>query len=226
MDDSIKLKNDSYLPLRDVVFEALRDAILTGVLQPGERLPEVQLAKRLGVSRTPLREALHMLERERLVVMQPRRGACVADISPKMLKDVLEVRCALEELAVELACRNMNDDYIAQLRTTVDHMREAIRKKNARTIVQYDEEFHNIIYTAADNQKLSSLIANLREQMFRFRYEYVKDEETRATVLGEHEEIIELLQNRDVEAAKACMKAHIKLQEQTITKNIVPIVKK
>ena len=95
---------DEYLPLRDVVFNTLRRAILKGELEPGERLMEIALANKLGVSRTPIREAIRKLELEGLVVMIPRKGAEVARITEKDLRDVLEVRTSLEKLAIELAC--------------------------------------------------------------------------------------------------------------------------
>ena len=104
MSDFLKVNMNEYLPLRDVVFNTLRQGILKGELEPGERLLEVQLANRLGVSRTPIREAIRKLELEGLVVMIPRKGAAVAKISEKNLQDVLELRCALEELVMELAC--------------------------------------------------------------------------------------------------------------------------
>lgn len=104
MMEDMKDMMDEYLPLRDVVFHTLRRAILKGELKPGERLMEVQLANRLGVSRTPVREAIRKLELEGLVTMIPRRGAEVAEITEKNMRDVLEVRRALEELAVKIAC--------------------------------------------------------------------------------------------------------------------------
>ena len=93
---------NEYLPLRDVVFNTLRQAILRGELKPGERLMEIQLANKLGVSRTPIREAIRKLELEGLVLMIPRKGAEVAEITEKSLRDVLEVRRALEELSVKI----------------------------------------------------------------------------------------------------------------------------
>ena len=101
---------NEYLPLRDVVFNTLRRAILRGELKPGERLMEIQLANKLGVSRTPIREAIRKLELEGLVLMVPRKGAEVAEITEKNLRDVLEVRCALEELAVQLACDRIDPE--------------------------------------------------------------------------------------------------------------------
>ena len=99
MTGDFQLEMNEYLPLRDVVFQTLRQAILKGELKPGERLMEIQLAQKLGVSRTPVREAIRKLELEGLVLMIPRKGAEVAEITIKDLEDVLEVRAALEELA-------------------------------------------------------------------------------------------------------------------------------
>ena len=104
MTKHFEVNMDEYLPLRDVVFKTLRQAILKGELGPGERLMEIQLAERLGVSRTPIREAIRKLELEGLVLMIPRKGAEVAKISENNLRDVLEVRRSLEELAIDLAC--------------------------------------------------------------------------------------------------------------------------
>ena len=102
MTDNLTLNMDAYLPLRDVVFNTLREAILKGELKPGERLMELQLASKLGVSRTPIREAIRMLEQEGLAVTMPRKGAEVAKMTLKDMEDVLEVREALDELAAKI----------------------------------------------------------------------------------------------------------------------------
>ena len=109
-EDNLQVNMDEFLPLRDVVFNTLRRGILTGELKPGERLMEIHLANRLGVSRTPIREAIRKLELEGLVKMIPRRGAEVANITEKSLKDVLEVRQALEQLAIRLACARITEE--------------------------------------------------------------------------------------------------------------------
>ena len=99
MTEDLKLNMNAYLPLRDVVFNTLREAILRGDLKPGERLMEIQLASQLGVSRTPIREAIRMLEQVGLAVTMPRKGAEVAKMTLKGMEDVLEIRAALDELA-------------------------------------------------------------------------------------------------------------------------------
>ena len=136
MTDDLTLNMDAYLPLRDVVFNTLREAILKGDLKPGERLMELQLAAKLGVSRTPIREAIRKLELEGLVLMIPRKGAEVAKISEKSLRDVLEVRRSLEELAIELACQRMTDEEIDQLEQRQNAFKNAIHKGNAMNIAE------------------------------------------------------------------------------------------
>ena len=118
MNQDINAVMNEYLPLRDVVFQTLRQAILRGELEPGERLMEIHLANRLGVSRTPIREAIRKLELEGLVVMIPRRGAIVASITEKDLKDVLEVRRTLEIMAGEIACERITPELLEQLKNT------------------------------------------------------------------------------------------------------------
>ena len=122
MTDDLTLNMDAYLPLRDVVFNTLREAILKGDLKPGERLMELQLAAKLGVSRTPIREAIRKLELEGLVLMIPRKGAEVAQITEKNMQDVLEVRKALEELSVQLACERITPEQVEDfLKENIDH---------------------------------------------------------------------------------------------------------
>ena len=162
---------NEYLPLRDVVFNTLRRAILRGELKPGERLMEIQLANKLGVSRTPIREAIRKLELEGLVLMIPRKGAEVAEITEKNLRDVLEVRCALEELAVQLACERIDKRGIKELHTAADRFRDVLGSDDITQIAQADEAFHDVIFTATDNERLIQLLNNLREQMYRYRIE-------------------------------------------------------
>ena len=129
MEPKFQVSMDEYLPLRDVVFNTLRQAILRGELKPGERLMEIQLANKLGVSRTPIREAIRKLELEGLVLMIPRKGAEVAEITEKSLKDVLEVRRALEELAVEIACEKMTTQQIEELKAAAKEFEVTLKSK-------------------------------------------------------------------------------------------------
>lgn len=192
-DSNFQVTMSEYLPLRDVVFNTLRHAILKGELEPGERLMEIALAQKLGVSRTPIREAIRKLELEGLVVMVPRKGAEVADITEKDLRDVLEVRTALEELSIELAMKNMNDDDCKQLTEANKLFAKDSEGDDLIKIAEADVAFHELIYMATGNKRLIQMINNLREQMYRYRLEYIKDKSTHARLVDEHNRIIDAM---------------------------------
>lgn len=220
MGDNFTVSMDEFLPLRDVVFNTLRRAILTGELKPGERLMEIHLANKLGVSRTPIREAIRKLELEGLVIMIPRRGAEVAQITEKSLKDVLEVRRALDALCVELACDRISEEEKAQLRQACDTFERATRTQNVTAIAEADVALHDIIVQATGNKRLIQLINNLSEQMYRYRFEYIKDESRHDNLVEEHRMIYESILENDKERAAQAAKLHIDNQEKSIIRQI------
>jgi DNA-binding GntR family transcriptional regulator len=207
---------DADLPLREVVFNTLRIEILRGDLKPGERLMEIQLANRLGVSRTTVREAIRKLELEGLVLMIPRRGAEVAKITEKGLRDVLEVRRTLEKLAVSLACQRITDEEIEQLRKVSNHVTSFHNKKDLMGMAKADEEFHNVIYNATNNQKLIKILNNLSEQVYRYRVEYLKQKDTPPQIIREHKEMLNAIEARDDKLASEIAATHIENQEKSI----------
>lgn len=216
MEPNFTVNMNEYLPLRDVVFNILRQAILRGELKPGERLMEIQLANKLGVSRTPVREAIRKLELEGLVLMIPRKGAEVAEITEKSLRDVLEVRKALEELAVRLTCDKITEEGIARLREAAEDFQRILACNDVTEIAQADVRFHDIIYMATDNQRLIQLLNNLGEQMYRYRVEYLKKEEVYPKLMEEHEEIIQCIMRKEKEKAAAVICRHIDNQVEAV----------
>lgn len=220
MEEQLQIEMDEFLPLRDVVFNTLRRAILTGQLKPGERLMEVHLANRLGVSRTPIREAIRKLELEGLVIMIPRRGAEVARITEKNLKDVLEVRRALDALSVELACDRISQEDIERLKGACQEFEKAARGKDAAVIAQADVALHDIIVEATGNLRLLQLVNNLSEQMYRYRFMYIQEESRHDKLVAEHREIYESIAARDRERAAKAAKIHIDNQEKSIIRQI------
>ena len=187
MENKLKVNMNEYLPLRDVVFNTLRQAILKGELEPGERLMEIQLADRLGVSRTPIREA---------------------------------IRRSLEELAIELACQRMTESDIKELEEAQEAFRAAIHSADAMTIAETDEHYHDIIYNGTGNNRLVQILNNLREQMYRYRLEYIKDADKRQILVVEHDYILKAIRSRHVAEAKKAIREHIDNQEITVSKNI------
>ena len=220
MTSDFHVNMNEYLPLRDVVFNTLRQAILIGELKPGERLMEIALANRLGVSRTPVREAIRMLELEGLVNMIPRKGAQVAQITEQDLNDVLEVRLGLEELAVRFACERITDEEIKELGLAVKEFEKKMKEDDLSAQAEADVKFHEIIYGATHNRRLVQIINNIREQMYRYRIEYLKDVESRKTLVKEHYEICDALNHRDAESAVEKMCIHIKNQQEAIRRSL------
>lgn len=217
MDMNFTVKMDEYLPLRDVVFNTLREAILRGELKPGERLMEIRLANKLGVSRTPIREAIRKLELEGLVLMIPRKGAEVAQITEKSLRDVLEVRRALEDLAVQLACLRMSSQTLEDLKAAAKAFEEILGDEDITAVAEADVKFHDVIYMATNNQRLISLLNNLREQMYRYRVEYLKKKECHKQLLWEHQEIIRAIEEGEIDVATQVTKQHIDNQVEAVS---------
>ena len=219
--NNLSLQTDDFLPLRDEVFNTLRERILKGVLKPGERLMEIHLADQLGVSRTPIREAIRMLELEGLVKMVPRKGAQVARISREDLQDVLEVRKALDTLAVKLACERITTDEIVRLKEAEDEFERTLTLGDTTEIAEADVAFHDVIQAASKNKRLKSMISNLAERIYRYRFEYIKQQSDGGkTLTEEHREIIRCIEEKDVEAAVKAIELHIDNQEISIAKQL------
>jgi len=217
---NLSMNINEFLPLRDVVFNTLRQAILKGELQPGERLMEITLANKLGVSRTPIREAIRKLELDGLVIMIPRKGAIVAEITEKDLKDVLEVRAALEVLATELACCRMSDKGILLLEAALEDFEQSLHSNNVTLIAEKDVIFHDVIFNATGNDRLVQILNNLREQIYRYRVEYLKDFTSHARLKTEHRQIFEAIKKRDGKQASDLIVEHINNQEVNVIKKL------
>lgn len=216
MNDQLELNMDAYLPLRDVVFNTLREAILRGDLVAGERLMELQLAAKLGVSRTPIREAIRMLEQEGLAITIPRKGAIVAGMTEKDMQDVLEIREALEELSVQVACDKITDEEIEKLQKNMKNFEHSLKSGDLKKMAQADVEFHDVIYQATDNPKLINMLNNLREQMYRYRVEYLKNPENHEQLLKEHEAIYKGIVEKDKQAVTNMIRKHISNQVDVV----------
>ena len=220
MTDNLELRMDAYLPLRDVVFQTLRAAILKGELKPGERLMELQLAAKLGVSRTPIREAIRMLEQEGLAVTIPRKGAEVAKMTEKDMEDVLLIRCSLEDLAVRLSCDKISAAELQELRIAMEDFEKKTKSDNVVEIAKADVTFHDILYKAADNPKLLLLLNNLREQMYRYRVEYLKDKNIYGRLIEEHRQMYDAIMSKDKEREADYVEKHLHNQAEAVKKLI------
>lgn len=212
----IELEN--YKPLREVVFETLRQAIISGLFKPGERLMEVQLAEQMGVSRTPVREAIRKLELEGFVAMVPRKGAYVSGISVKDIIDVFEVRASLEGLAASLAAERITEEELKELEKSLLQSSEVITGENINIFVEKDTNFHELLYRYSKNQRLANIITHLKEQIQRFRTTSLSLPGRTKDAVDEHKKIVEAISDRNAELAYTLAREHIESAEQSFLK--------
>jgi DNA-binding GntR family transcriptional regulator len=153
-----------HVSLSQRVAEELRRSILTNRRRPGDRLIEDRLSEELGVSRIPVREALRVLAGEGLVEVQPRRGASVADVSPEVARDLVEVRATLEGLNARLAARHHHPAIVAELREVLQQGNRAAKSRNVDDLVRLNGEFHDKLAEAGRNSILWDIMRTLRER--------------------------------------------------------------
>lgn len=218
---NLQVNANQYMPLRDVVFQSLRQAILLGQLKPGERLMEKSLADKMGVSRTPVREAIRKLELEGLVVMLPRKGAQVAEMTMKEIEDVLEIRAVLEGLASKLAAKRIREDQLEGLNRSLQEFGQGLDSKDVDMMIKKDEEFHDIIFEACNNDKLISIVNNLREQIHRFRVAYLKSYDDMQHLFYEHADLAKAVQEHDAEKAEKIATRHVEALKESMVKSLL-----
>ncbi|MBO5564149.1 MAG: GntR family transcriptional regulator [Lachnospiraceae bacterium] len=212
----MQLQVDQDTPLRESVYNTLRKNILIGKLKPGEHLTEIRLGKMLGTSRTPIREAIRKLELDGLVVIVPRSGARVAPISERDLREVLEVRRALDVLCAELASRRITGEEKITLKEAYERFEVAAKEGDQLEVAKADVELHDIIAAAAGNERLLQLVGGIADQIYRYRFEYIKDDYHYDRLLREHKAIVNAIIAGDAEKAAEASRVHIDNQEKTI----------
>lgn len=209
---------DSFVPLREGVYQALRVAIVEGDLSPGQHLAEQQLAEELGVSRTPVREALRRLALEGFVVMVPRRGAYVGGLSLKDMNDVFELRMALEGLAAYLAAQRITPQEIATLKGLLDQLEAAIASGIREDVIDADTRFHALIYSASRNRRLINIVGNLSDQIQGFRLQSLFAPGRLKDTVREHKKLVMALERRDSAEARKLAVRHIREAEVSLLK--------
>ena len=219
--DMTMTEEQQSMPLREAVFMSLRKAILTGKLKPGERLTEVKLGKLLGTSRTPIREAIRKLELEGLVTIVPGSGARVSGMTVEDLQEVMEVRSALEQLSAGLASERITEEEKEQLRDACNAFMLITQHGDSLAIAEADVQFHDMILKAAKNEKLASILNGLADNIYRYRYEYIRDDEHYEHLIIEHNEIFRTIYIGDREGAERAARNHIARQWHYIREQLL-----
>lgn len=199
----------NHKPLREIVYEELKRQILIGEIPPGTRMMEVELADVMGVSRTPVREAIRKLEKEGLVTLEPRKGAYASNISIKDMVDVLEVRQGLEAMAAAIAAGRIDDQQKNELLEVIEKYRVAVEAENIEEMIKYDEIFHSTIVSISGNKTLMQIFSTVQELALRFRYIYYDDFNRYENMPREHKLIEEAIMSGDADAARIAAGDHV-----------------
>lgn len=197
--------------LSDDVASRLRAAILSGAFAPGERLREEQMARALGVSRGPVREALAELERQGLVVINRNRGAVVAQLSRDDLEELYTLRLAIEELAIRRAAGAADPVSIAEMQTVIEAMQDAIdRGITEQEAAEFDLGFHDLIYDAANHRRLKDTWTNMRPQIHVLLLNRnVADVDFREMLVSGHQDLLDCISRSDPDGAAEHLQEHL-----------------
>jgi DNA-binding GntR family transcriptional regulator len=207
-----------YSPIREEVFTMLRQAILTGKLQPGDRLVERELAEQLGVSRTPVREALRKLELENLVTHIPRKGVVVSEISKRDVIEIFDIRASLEGLASNLAAQKATSEEIKKLNEMVQAMETAANNKDVDSLNEIHDQFHKQLIIIADSPRLKQMINSLSDYINRFTKAGYAIPGRSSAAMQEHRELMESIEARDSLRAQSIAASHIMNSKAVVLK--------
>lgn len=202
---------DGASTLEEKVYNILEDQILSQKLRAGDSVTEMKLSKELGVSRTPVREALQRLDREGLIKLRPNKGAVVVGISERDLIDIYKIRMRLEGLAARIAAENADETLIRQLSDNIELTEFYMSKGNIEKLKDLDSDFHDIIYGYCQSRILGKTLSELHRYIVCYRKLSLSVKGRLERSLAEHREIVEAIKKGDAEGADSLMSAHVEL---------------
>jgi len=207
--DIIDLKIRDYKNAREAAFEKIKEAIIKGHFKPGEKLVEQTLAQEMGVSRTPVREAIRRLEAEGFVVSIPRKGVVVSRADKEEIVQLYSIRAELEGLAARWAIENADEDDIRKLDEAISRMEETAASGDLDGVVQSNALFHDAIAQASKSRILCTLLKTLQDNIQRFRFRSLHLPGRPEAALAEHKEIVAAIKEKKTEEADRLLKEHL-----------------
>ncbi len=208
---------DAYVPLRVAVLTRLKQAILDGVLKPGELLSENRIATQLSVSRTPVREALRVLEQENLVTMLPGRKVIVSVPSAEDIDEIYDIRFIVESEALRRITPDRTD-LIERLEACIARQEAALERRDTRALREINTEFHMIFVSVLNNRRLRQFIDSVYDSITRFRLYSLEDPKWAEHGSQEHRRLVELLKAGDTDGAVAMLREHLDSARNIVTK--------
>lgn len=202
--------------LFETVYHEIESAIIDGSLKPGESLTELHLSRELGVSRTPIREALRRLEQDELIRYVPNKGAVVIGISRKDTEDMYNIRMLIEGLAAEWAAQNITSDELAEMKETIELQEYYASKGDSDQVLRLDDAFHEQLYNASRSRMLKHVLKNFHSYATPVRVLSIKSNSRIIASVGEHRAIYEALENHDSSKGKLLAREHIENSKKNI----------
>ena len=204
--------------IRRKIYDFLREQLLSGEIQPYQHLIEAKIARDIGTSRTPVREALHSLELEGLIESIPRVGYVVRSISEQEVEEICEIRAAIEQLAARWAMEKAREKLVRELVENIFISEEKLANGDARAFVELDAQFHEIISNLSGSRRLLEMAQTLRRHMLRYRIQsiYLPDNVLRA--IAGHKEILKAIESADTEGVKQAIRNHLQQSKRDVLK--------
>ena len=196
-------------PLGQHVFDNLKQAIIRGNIAPGEWLVESHIAEMLGISRTPVREAIHKLERERLIERQPRGGFTVLGLNRDDIEETFGIRSVLEGYAARLATLKHQPKELKALEKKIEEYTQCLRKKQMDALPGINTEFHELLYDISKSPRLIHMINGLRDQIYQFRQIILKNKKLANISNEDHIQMLKFMHQRDAEKVESLVREHI-----------------
>ncbi len=203
---------------QESVVDRLRTLILSRKLKPGQRLVQADLAEEFGVSRTPIREALHTLASEGLVIISAYKGASVADFSLQDLEEIYAVRIALEGYAAYLAAQRITPEELHQMKIALDQSEKALHQGDQLRMLKLNRQFHTILYAASRQRRLFEMISNHLDLSDLYRRMYFAVEHLYANTVDEHRELLEILRRGDAAGAEQHTRFNLQLTAEKLSR--------
>ena len=202
-------------PLKDspsldkLAYEKIKEAILTFQFLPNDALVEGELASQLGISKTPVRDALMRLEKEGLVTRVPYKGTYVSDINNQDMANIFHIRIVLEGLAIQLATDLLTEEDFQKMEKLIAEHAEALKKGDVRGVSRINTEFHNIIVNRCSNPRLQQMLHNLDDHLKRYRLLSISQGMRTEKSVPEHQAILDALRAHDSRRAEEAMQNHL-----------------
>jgi len=212
--------------LKERTYDKLKELIITGTLEPGELQNEMRLAEALGVSRTPVREALLELGREGMVVFIPGKGVEICKLTTKQVREVFEIRRIIEGYIIKKITARLTDADIQEIDRSIRNQEKMLRKTERPAFIEYDKQFHLYLASKIGNQQIESILDNLRDQMHLMGIRAVEDDSRMKQVIDEHRTIFSALKEGNPQKAFNALINHLENTEKTIAHRIAAKGKK